>query len=171
MNKYEILGIIGEGAYGIVYKAKHKENGDLGKPYDSSSLYLIIFRHLANFFFLRSGNKKVQGVWRGRDSEEDHKERSSDAETVEGRREHRQTYWSLQEVKRDLLTLSRKNRLYLVFEYFEKNLLEILEERPNGLAPEAVRKYIYQLCKAIEFCHRFNVIHRDIKPENLLINP
>ena len=37
----------------------------------------------------------------------------------------------------------RKNRLYLVFEYFEKNLLEILEERPNGLAPEAVRKYIY----------------------------
>ena len=30
MNKYEILGIIGEGAYGIVYKAKHKENGDIG---------------------------------------------------------------------------------------------------------------------------------------------
>ena len=31
MNKYEILGIIGEGAYGIVYKAKHKDNGDVGK--------------------------------------------------------------------------------------------------------------------------------------------
>lgn len=65
----------------------------------------------------------------------------------------------------------RKNRLYLVFEYMEKNLLEILEERPSGLEPEAVRKYIYQLLKAIEFCHRNNVIHRDIKPENLLINP
>jgi hypothetical protein len=25
------------------------------------------------------------------------------------------------------------NRLYLVFEYLEKNLLEILEENPNGL--------------------------------------
>jgi len=25
----------------------------------------------------------------------------------------------------------------------EKNLLEVLEERPNGLEPEAVRKYIY----------------------------
>jgi len=59
----------------------------------------------------------------------------------------------------------------LVFEYFEKNLLEILEERPRGLPPEAVRKYIYQLLKAVEFCHRQNVIHRDIKPENLLINP
>jgi cyclin-dependent kinase-like len=53
----------------------------------------------------------------------------------------------------------------------EKNLLEVLEERPNGLDGEAVRKYIYQLLKAIEYCHRNNVIHRDIKPENLLINP
>jgi len=34
-----------------------------------------------------------------------------------------------------------------------------------------VRNYIYQLLKAIEFCHRHQVLHRDIKPENLLINP
>ena len=61
--------------------------------------------------------------------------------------------------------------MYLVFEYLEKNLLEILEERPNGLDTESVRKYIFQLLQAIEFCHRNNVIHRDIKPENLLINP
>lgn len=65
----------------------------------------------------------------------------------------------------------RKNRLYLVFEYLEKNLLEILEEKPNGIDSESVRTYIYQLLKAIEFCHRNNVIHRDIKPENLLVNP
>jgi cyclin-dependent kinase-like len=63
------------------------------------------------------------------------------------------------------------NRLYLVFEYVEKNLLEILEENPNGLDLDMVRFYIYQLLKAIEFCHRNNVIHRDIKPENLLIKP
>jgi cyclin-dependent kinase-like len=71
----------------------------------------------------------------------------------------------------DLYLMCRRGRLYLVFEYIEKNLLEILEDRPNGLDPEAVRKYIYQLLKAIEFCHRKDVIHRDIKPENLLINP
>ena len=29
MNKYEIQGIVGEGAYGIVYKAKNKESGEL----------------------------------------------------------------------------------------------------------------------------------------------
>ena len=31
MNKYEIIGIVGEGAYGVVYKAKCKETGDYGK--------------------------------------------------------------------------------------------------------------------------------------------
>lgn len=30
MNKYEVLGIVGEGAYGVVYKARNKETGDYG---------------------------------------------------------------------------------------------------------------------------------------------
>ena len=60
--------------------------------------------------------------------------------------------------------------MYLVFEYLEKNLLEILEEKPNGLDADSVRKYIYQLLKAIEFCHRNNVIHRDIKGGNILVS-
>ena len=30
MNKYDILGIVGEGAYGVVYKAKNKETGEFG---------------------------------------------------------------------------------------------------------------------------------------------
>ena len=29
MNKYDILGIVGEGAYGIVYKARNKETGEI----------------------------------------------------------------------------------------------------------------------------------------------
>lgn len=66
---------------------------------------------------------------------------------------------------------TRCNRLYLVFEYLEKNLLEVLEENPNGIDEVLVCQYIYQLLKAIEYCHRKDVIHRDIKPENLLIHP
>ncbi len=30
MNKYEVIGIVGEGAYGIVYKARNKETGEFG---------------------------------------------------------------------------------------------------------------------------------------------
>jgi cyclin-dependent kinase-like len=39
----------------------------------------------------------------------------------------------------------RKGKLYLVFEYVEQNLLEILEERPDGIDPMLVKRYIYQL--------------------------
>ena len=28
MNKYEILGVVGEGAYGVVLKCKNKENSE-----------------------------------------------------------------------------------------------------------------------------------------------
>jgi cyclin-dependent kinase-like len=31
MNKYELLGVVGEGAYGVVLKCRNKENGDIGK--------------------------------------------------------------------------------------------------------------------------------------------
>ncbi len=27
MNKYEVLGVVGEGAYGVVLKCKNKESG------------------------------------------------------------------------------------------------------------------------------------------------
>ena len=37
----------------------------------------------------------------------------------------------------------RCNRLYLVFEYLEKHLLEVLEENPNGIELDQVCHYIY----------------------------
>ncbi len=29
MNKYEVLGVVGEGAYGIVLRCRNKESGDI----------------------------------------------------------------------------------------------------------------------------------------------
>jgi serine/threonine protein kinase len=59
MNKYEIIGIVGEGAYGIVYKAKNKDTGQFGKS------HVII-----NLF---SGDKKIQRIGRrGPNCEEDY---------------------------------------------------------------------------------------------------
>ena len=48
MNKYEIIGIVGEGAYGIVYKAKNKETGDIG----------TIF----HVYHITSRNKEIQRI-------------------------------------------------------------------------------------------------------------
>nr|AAD28798.1 serine-threonine kinase 9 [Takifugu rubripes] len=64
----------------------------------------------------------------------------------------------------------RRGKLYLVFEYVERNMLELLEEHPTGAPPDKVRSYIYQLIKAINWCHKNEIVHRDIKPENLLIS-
>ena len=50
MNKYEIDGIIGEGAYGIVYKATHKETEEIGTPLTAMSLSIF------------SCDQEVQGV-------------------------------------------------------------------------------------------------------------
>ena len=38
MNKYEVLGVVGEGAYGVVLKCRNKETGEVSK---NSFLYII----------------------------------------------------------------------------------------------------------------------------------
>jgi len=48
---------------------------------------------------------------------------------------------------------NRRGKLYLVFEYVDKNLLEILEQNTNGIDPKKIRQYIYQLLKAIHYMH------------------
>lgn len=73
--------------------------------------------------------------------------------------------------KRCVALKLRKGVLYLVFEYVETSLLEFLENQQAGFAPELVKKFTYQLLRAIECCHNHNIVHRDIKPENLLVNP
>lgn len=73
MNKYEIIGIVGEGAYGIVYKAKNKDSGEYGK----SNIFSIFLWTISNFRLFCSCYKKVQRVsWGGSDCEKNNKERS-----------------------------------------------------------------------------------------------
>ena len=51
----------------------------------------------------------------------------------------------------------RKRKLYLVFEYVDHTILEELEENPSGLAEEVARKHVFQVIRAIMFCHQNNV--------------
>ena len=43
----------------------------------------------------------------------------------------------------DFFSNNRKGKLYLVFEFVEKTMLEILEERTTGLQGAQVRTYIF----------------------------
>lgn len=52
----------------------------------------------------------------------------------------------------------RKRRFYLVFEYLEHTVLDELESRGGGgLGDDLSRKYIYQVIRAVDFCHSNNV--------------
>lgn len=136
MIKYDVLGVVGEGAYGVVLKCKNKDTHE------------------------------VVAIKKFKESEEDEAVRKTTLREVKILRMMRhENIVQLKEAFR------RKSKLYLVFEFVEKSMLDILEAHPHGVDSETVRVLTCQLLRAIEHCHRHDVIHRDIKPENLLIDP
>ena len=133
-NKYEVLGIVGEGAYGIVYKCLNKETN----------------KYVAVKKFKETQDKLVQKTMK--------------RELAMLQMLHHENVVEFQE------SFVSKGNFFLVFEYVEKNLLEVLEESPRGLSPKLIRSLVFQMCKAVDYLHKNNMIHRDVKPENLLID-
>ena len=110
MNKYEVLGVVGEGAYGVVLKCKNKETGEV--------IYYQNFSHII----------KVVAIKKFKDSEEDEMIKKTTLREVKILRMLKgNNIVQLKEAFR------RKGKLYLVFEFVERNLLEVLEGSENGL--------------------------------------
>ena len=133
-KKYKVLNIVGEGAYGIVYKCQNKETNEI--------VALKKFKETSDEQVIKTMKRELE---------------------------------MLKKIKHENIVEFKeyfiyKKNLYLVFEFVEKNLLELLQESPNGLSQSTIKYIIYQLIKAIKYLHSKNIIHRDIKPENLLIN-
>lgn len=126
LSKYQVLGVIGEGAYGVVIKCvnkktkqvvalkKFKESGDVDK-----AVRKTILREVKTLKLMKNSKCVVQL----------------------------------------LESFKRKGTLYLVFEFVERNLLEIIEENENGVPVSIIARYTYQLCNAIAECHKLKVCH------------
>ena len=114
-GKYEVIGMVGEGAYGIVYKCKNLETG----------------KYVAIKKFKEVGDELVKKTMK--------------RELKMLQRLHHPNVVEFQDAFR------RKGNLFLVFEFVDKNLLELLQEHPNGLDPNLIRHLIYQLCKSIKY--------------------
>uniref|UniRef100_A0A3Q0QV48 Cyclin-dependent kinase-like 5 n=1 Tax=Amphilophus citrinellus TaxID=61819 RepID=A0A3Q0QV48_AMPCI len=130
MNKFEVLGIVGEGKSGYLLETN-----------------------------------EIVAIKKFKDSEENEEVKETTLRELKMLRTLKQE--NIVELKE---AFRRRGKLYLVFEYVEKNMLELLEELPNGVPTDKARSYIFQLIKAIHWCHKHDIVHRDIKPENLLIS-
>jgi cyclin-dependent kinase-like len=135
MDRYENMGTIGEGSYGVVIKCKDKTNG----------LIVAIKKFIepeTDKYVKKISNREIK---------------------------------ILKSLRHDnlvnLIEVFRKNkRIYLVFEYIERNLLEEIEKTKNGVGEAKTKEIMYQVCRGVNFMHSNNVFHRDLKPENVLIN-
>ncbi|NXL75540.1 CDKL2 protein, partial [Leptocoma aspasia] len=135
MDKYQVLGLVGEGSYGVVTKCRNRENGQIVavkkflESDDDAAVKKIALREIKLLKQLRHDN-----------------------------------------LVNLLDVCKRKKRWYLVFEFVDHTVLDDLEASPSGLDLDRVRKYLFQIMRAIAFCHSHNIIHRDIKPENILVS-
>ena len=69
-----------------------------------------------------------------------------------------------------LLFIKKTGALNLVFEYMQKDLLELMKSNePNTLNESEIRDVIYQILLGLSHMHKYGFFHRDIKPENILI--
>ncbi|XP_036701833.1 cyclin-dependent kinase-like 3 isoform X2 [Balaenoptera musculus] len=64
----------------------------------------------------------------------------------------------------------QKKKIHLVFEFIDHTVLDELQHYCHGLESKRLRKYLFQILRAIAYLHNNNIIHRDIKPENILVS-
>ncbi len=60
---------------------------------------------------------------------------------------------------------------YIVMEYVEGRDLKQILMTEGRFMPERAAEITAEICAALQFAHRQNLIHRDIKPHNIIITP
>jgi len=135
MERYQKLEKIGEGTYGVVYKAKDKHTDE------------------------------IVALKRIRLEVEDEGIPSTTLREIS----------VLRQLKHPAIVeltdvVQSEGRLYLVFEFVEKDLKKYFEACEGPLPPQLVKSYSFQLLKGVEYCHIRGVMHRDLKPQNILVS-
>jgi len=140
MDQYHILGRVGEGAHGIVFKAKHIQSGDL------VALKKVPLRKLDDGI----PNQALREI--------------KALQEIGGNSDEAQNVVKLHDV------FPHGTGFVLVFEYMLSDLSEVIRNSDRPLTESQIKSYMMMLLKGVAFCHQNNIIHRDLKPANLLIS-
>ena len=70
---------------------------------------------------------------------------------------------------KSLVKNQKKQNVYLVFEYMEHDLSGLALAKYSFELPQ-IKYIMYQILKGVQYLHKNNIIHRDIKCANILIN-
>jgi len=135
LDRYLKMEKVGEGTYGVVYKAKDLVTGDI------------------------VAMKKI------RLDAEDEGVPSTAIREISLLKELNHP-----NIVRLVNVLLVENKLYVVFEFLDKDLRKYSDIVKKNMHKMLIKSYLYQLLKGICFCHQHRVLHRDLKPQNLLID-
>lgn len=140
MEKYSKIEKVGEGTYGVVYKARTNKTGEI------------------------VALKKI------RLEQEDEGVPSTAIREISLLKEMKD-----ENVIKLLDIVHSEAKLYLVFEFLDMDLKKYMDKVEKvgdgeGLGPDIVKKFTYQLVKGVNYMHSRRVLHRDLKPQNLLVD-
>lgn len=148
LKQYKPVKKIAKGQYGIVWRAKHTETGQL-----------LAVKKIYNAF---QSEIDAQRTYR----EINYLERLALSPSLSNPNissPHPNIIRLM-----DVLPSENELDIYLVFEYMETDLRELLKKRL--LKPTHYPFIIFQLFHALQFIHSASLIHRDISPSNILVN-
>ncbi|KAF8137223.1 mitogen-activated protein kinase [Boletus edulis] len=140
-TQYQVLDVVGEGAYGIVCSAVHRPSGRkvaIKKiaPFDHSMFCLRTLRELKLLKFLSEAGVSENII-------------------------------SILDIIKPS-SLEAFKEVYLIQELMETDMHRVI--RTQDLSDDHAQYFIYQTLRALKALHSADVIHRDLKPSNLLLN-
>ena len=142
IGHYQILGEIGKGGMGMVYRARHQEEA----------------------FAQQTGDVVIKLMHPQYAQDSIFKQRFI-SEAAMGRNIQHPNIVRIH----DVIVDKDKEILGIVMDFVEGESLDSIIPK-NGMDLEEAMPIIEQLCRAIDHIHEKGIIHRDLKPENIIIS-
>ncbi len=140
IGKYQILGVLGRGSMGVVYKA---EDPEIGRVVAVKTL------------------RKVHGP--SSNAVQSTLERFKQEARSAGRLRHPNIITIFDANSED-------DAPFIVMDYIEGQGLDAVIQKHGRLTPAETVHFLRQIAEGLDYAHSMGVLHRDIKPSNILID-